>query len=71
MDITASQWTIIYVTYGLAALLLLVIVVRGIRNGDSGAKIRHELLSPILIITGSLILLAVYIFTGNELAGLF
>ncbi|PJA32496.1 MAG: hypothetical protein CO187_03625 [Zetaproteobacteria bacterium CG_4_9_14_3_um_filter_53_7] len=64
-------WLIFYVTYGIAALLLLAILVRGLVKGYPGKRIIKELGRPLPLIIGSLVLWYATIYIAGDIGSRF
>jgi hypothetical protein len=63
--------TVFYVVYAIAGLLLLWVVIRGLMQGHSLKRIGKDLISPVSMVIGSLILWYVFISTGDMLKDIF
>jgi len=65
---TKDQWMIFYVVYGISAFLLLVVLIRGLVKRDPMKKIGKELVRPMGMIIGSLIIWYVYVSVATDIA---
>jgi len=65
---TKDQWMIFYVVYGISAFLMLVVLIRGLVKRDPMKKIGRELVRPLGMIIGSLIIWYVYISVATDIA---
>ncbi|MES0372430.1 MAG: hypothetical protein ABUK11_09155 [Mariprofundaceae bacterium] len=52
---------IFYVVYAIAGLMLLWVVIKGLMKGDSIKKIGRDLVKPVSMIIGTLVLWYVYL----------
>jgi len=64
-------WMIFYVTYGVAGLLMLAILIRGLVKKHPMKKIVGDLGRPLLMIILSLVLWYGTIYIGGDFAGRF
>ncbi|MDX8388857.1 MAG: hypothetical protein R8M38_00055 [Mariprofundaceae bacterium] len=64
-------WMIFYVTYGVAGLLLLAMLIRGVLKKHPMKKIVGDLGRPFLMIILSLVLWYGTIYIGGDFAGRF
>ncbi len=66
-----EQWMIFYVTYGLAAVLLLAMLIRGLMKKHPMKRIAGDLGRPFLMIILSLVLWYGTIYIGGDYASRF
>jgi len=59
-----QKWMLFSIIYGIAALLLIVQVIRDYRQGHSWKRIGKDLISPLSIILGTMILWYAMVETG-------
>ncbi|MES0372431.1 MAG: hypothetical protein ABUK11_09160 [Mariprofundaceae bacterium] len=64
-------WLTFYIVYGIAAVLMLVILVRGLVKGWPMKKIGRELARPLGMIIGSLVLWYAYLYVAKDFASRF
>jgi len=64
-------WLIFYLTYGLAVLLLLFILIRGLVKKYPAKRILRELAKPLRLIILSLIVWYATIYIGKDFTGRF
>jgi len=62
---------IFYVVYAIAGLLLLWVVIDGVMKGHSIKRIGKDLVSPVSVVIGTLILWYAFISTGSMLKDIF
>ncbi|OIO73757.1 MAG: hypothetical protein AUJ57_03850 [Zetaproteobacteria bacterium CG1_02_53_45] len=68
---TEDLWLIFYATYGIAVLLMLAILVRGLVKGYPKKRILKELGRPLPLIIGSLILWYATIYIAGDIGSRF
>lgn len=64
-------WLIFYVTYGIAAVLLLAIPLRGLIKGHAMKRIGRDLARPLPLVIGSLILWYATVYIAKDIGSRF
>ena len=68
---TEDLWLLFYGVYGLAAVLMLAILIKGLVKGDPMKKIGRALVRPLGMIIGSLIFWFSYIYIAKDIGSRF